>query len=310
MAPAGISLQDITRSLRTGIRDHGATLPPDRIVLHGGRATATLPSGLTVNLQDTRAAADFETYMTRPANVLLHVVLEGRVSARLGDEALEIGRRPGAPVRIVFSALSSPLPFRRSASRGERLRKLTVGLSWDWLAARAVTREDILAGRTHRLESWVAPPGVIAQVRALLDTPDPGPSGTFAKEALALALLRDAIERLVPHGNGLRPDERDRLARMEALADRPGPIPALERIAAAGGTSVSTMRRLFRRAYGEPVMTCLRRRRMEQAAAALRRGATVSEAARLAGYETPTAFATAFRQATGDSPSRFRRQAG
>ena len=46
-----------------------------------------------------------------------------------------------------------------------------------------------------------------------------------------------------------------------------------------------------------------------RADAALRAGANVSEATRLAGYETAEAFATAYRNWSGHSPSQTRRSA-
>ena len=75
-----ITLADIDRGLRSGIEDFATTLPPERVVLSGARVGTSLPSGLCINLQDTFVEASFETRLIRPANVALHLMLEGSVS--------------------------------------------------------------------------------------------------------------------------------------------------------------------------------------------------------------------------------------
>lgn len=312
-----ISLGQIKQSVRNAIRDFGATLPEDRVVLTGGRVGTTTPSGLIVNMQDTQVERDFETRMTRKANVVLHMVLQGQVSAWLANDPLPLWRPDDSPVRIVLSALGQPAEFRRQVRRGQSLRKLTIVLPWDWLEARGIARDTILQGALHRCESWVAAASDVARAEALLLGLSGAPAthraaddllATLDAEALAIALVRQAVENLLTDTDRLRPQEREKLLRMEAHACRPGPLPPVSEIAEIGGMSVSTMRRLFHRAYDQPVQTRLRTLRMDNAARALRNGAPVTEAARLAGYETPTAFATAFRQATGQTPSRFARK--
>lgn len=307
---ADIRLEDIARSLPQGpegaLRDFGATLPRDRVVLTGGREGLATPSGPRVNLQDTEVAETFETRVTRPANLVLHMVLEGAVETWLDGAALRLDRAPGDPVRVVLSATDRPLPFRRRILRGQRLRKVTVVLSWDWLAARGLDQATLMAGRTHRCDSWIAAPAEVAQAEALLRDTGPAALRLLEKEALALALLRHAMEDLLAAPDGLRPQERDRLHRMESLALRPGPLPPLTEIAEAAGMSVSSMRRLFQRAYDRPVLAHLRALRIDRAAEALRTGISVAEAAKIAGYESATAFATAFRHQRGESPSQLR----
>lgn len=301
-----ITLADIDRGLRSGIEDFATTLPPERVVLSGARVGTSLPSGLCINLQDTFVEASFETRLIRPANVALHLMLEGSVSAWLDGAPLTFGRAPGRPPQIVFSALDRPAAFHRRFEHGQHLRKVTVLVSWDWLAERGISRQAFMQGGPRRDDRWPALPQDIADAEALLaGGAENGALQIFEREAFAMRLVSRAMARLAPGQTGLRGHERDKLARMEALAARPGPLPALAEIAAAGGVSQSTMRRLFRRAHGAPVLTRLRALRMERAAEALDTGATVAEAARLAGYESAPAFATAFRQTMGTSPSRY-----
>ena len=86
---------------------------------------------------------------------------------------------------------------------------------------------------------------------------------------------------------------------IEANLDKPN---RLDELAQANGLSVRTMTSAFRVAFGETISDYLRRRRMEEGAAALESGASVAEAAYLVGY-TPNAFSTAFRKHFQRNPS-------
>lgn len=86
-----------------------------------------------------------------------------------------------------------------------------------------------------------------------------------------------------------------------ANLDRPQ---ELERLAAQAASSPWHFHRTFKALTGESLESCLRRLRMERASARLREeGARVIDAALEAGYESPEAFAKAFKRAYGLSPS-------
>ena len=91
--------------------------------------------------------------MVRPANVILHMVLEGRVRGVFGPDVLDFGRRMDEPVRIVMSALARPAEFRRQLQRGEPMQKLSIILSWDWLEARGIDPSEVMRGQLHRFDS-------------------------------------------------------------------------------------------------------------------------------------------------------------
>jgi AraC family transcriptional regulator len=78
----------------------------------------------------------------------------------------------------------------------------------------------------------------------------------------------------------------------------------LERLASLAAASPWHFHRTFRELTGESLEACLRRLRLERASARLReRGARVIDVALDSGYESPEAFAKAFRRAYGLSPS-------
>lgn len=73
------------------------------------------------------------------------------------------------------------------------------------------------------------------------------------------------------------------------------------------GASESTVLRAFRKEHGVAPVVYLRRRRLEEAMQLLESGRyAVTEVATRVGYETPSAFAAAFREQFGVSPSRAR----
>lgn len=306
-----IRLAEIESNVGARGRDFGATLPADRVVLTGLRSGAALPSGIFVSLHSSQAQHDFETRMMRSANVVMHMVLAGRVETWIGGQPVTFERKAEKPVPLYVSALTETAEFRRRVSAGQILRKISIVIPWAWLDAHDLGRADLMQGTTQRNETLIAPHEEIGRAEALLEAYEAGSLSdallSFRKEALAMSLIRHALESLSAGDTALRPKERENLARMLTYASQPGPVPPLEDIAAMGGMSVSTMRRLFQRAYRRPVLAHVRETRLDKAAAALRSGVTVADAARVAGYETPAAFATAFRQRTGICPSRYRR---
>jgi len=83
---------------------------------------------------------------------------------------------------------------------------------------------------------------------------------------------------------------------------------ALARLA---GFAPHHFHRVFRGMFGESVMGCVRRLRLERAALRLKHGtATVSAVAFDAGYGSHEAFTRAFRERFGVVPSAFRGEAG
>jgi DNA-binding response OmpR family regulator len=111
------------------------------------------------------------------------------------------------------------------------------------------------------------------------------------------------------------PDESrsDRLLRQaQALlrADLADP-PPLVALARRIGTNERSLTALFRRRLGMPVFAWLREERYRQACEwLLATERDIGDIAAAVGYATPAAFATAFRERYGVTPSAYRRSAG
>lgn len=73
--------------------------------------------------------------------------------------------------------------------------------------------------------------------------------------------------------------------------------------------SLTSMKTCFKEIYGDSMYSYLRRYRMNIAASILRQDAKkgIAEIAGIVGYESPSKFATAFRQVMGQSPMEYRK---
>jgi AraC-like DNA-binding protein len=140
------------------------------------------------------------------------------------------------------------------------------------------------------------------------------PGGEAVLERMTEMMFVEALRRYV---DALPAGETGWLAGMgdtavgRALAllhERPGEAWTLERLGEAAAVSRSTLHERFIHFLGQPPMQYLAQWRMQLAACWLRdTDAKVLEVALEVGYENETAFARAFRRATGESPGAWRR---
>ncbi|ADE83877.1 helix-turn-helix transcriptional regulator [Rhodobacter capsulatus] len=304
-----ILLQDIAASAHLSGVDFGATIRPERVALEGRRAAGALPSGLRLHTLDAQAATDFETRILRAPGVVLHLILAGSAEAFIGPHRLRLERRAEEPVRMAFYALGAAAPFLRRARAGDHLRKVSIDIGWDWLAARGIPPERVLDGAAFRHETWpaTAAESVLAEELVALDRAGADPCTLLLREARAFGLVAGLMTRLTAAPGALRPAETERLRRLEERALQPGPMPDLAQIAEEAGMSLSSLQRLFRRAYGLSAKARIRDLRLRRAEAALRGGASVRAAAHLAGFVSVESFATAFRRQFGLPPSALGR---
>jgi AraC-like DNA-binding protein len=104
------------------------------------------------------------------------------------------------------------------------------------------------------------------------------------------------------------PLPRDRRARAlaERLLARPANPAPLAELARAAGASLRTLQRLFPAETGLTLEAWRQKARLIAGAASLSAGVPVTAAALDCGYESPSAFITAFRRQFGVTPGRFR----
>jgi AraC-like DNA-binding protein len=99
-------------------------------------------------------------------------------------------------------------------------------------------------------------------------------------------------------------------ARARALADRmlaePGAAATLAELSRGTGASLRTLQRLFPAETGLSLEAWRIRTRMQHGVVRLAAGASVTDAALEVGYQSPSAFIAAFKQAFGVTPARYR----
>ena len=106
-------------------------------------------------------------------------------------------------------------------------------------------------------------------------------------------------------GVGIDEDPRA-LAFAQAVQAEPDGRAGLGDLARAAGASLRTLQRLFPRQTGLTLEAWRQKARMIHAAAALSAGASVTAASLDCGYESASAFITAFRRQFGRTPGRYR----
>jgi AraC-like DNA-binding protein len=134
----------------------------------------------------------------------------------------------------------------------------------------------------------------------LLDVND---EGHARMEGLLVDLL--AAAETAPLELPLPRDPRARRLADRILAE-PGADAALVDLARDAGASLRTLQRLFQAETRLPLETWRGRARMQQAVVALANGASVTETALEAGYQSASAFIVAFKRAFGVTPARYR----
>ncbi len=126
-------------------------------------------------------------------------------------------------------------------------------------------------------------------------------------EGRMAAVLVDRIAAARPQDLALPlPADRRALALAERLRDDPADRRALATLAREAGASLRTLQRLFPEQTGLSLDAWRQKARLVQAAAALAAGAAVTVAALDCGYDSPSAFITAFKRQFGVTPGRWR----
>ena len=120
-------------------------------------------------------------------------------------------------------------------------------------------------------------------------------------------LLVDLLVRARPIDLALPlPSDRRALAFADQVQDAPADSASLADLARRAGASLRTLQRLFPAETGLTLEAWRQKARLITAAAALSGGAPVAVTAADCGYESPSAFITAFKRQFGVTPGRYR----
>lgn len=150
-------------------------------------------------------------------------------------------------------------------------------------------------------------------VESMFSTPYLGAARALFLESCALGLLATQIDATSRGAEEAIGDlDRDLMKKLLAAREHldshftdPPTISSLARLVA---TNEFSLKRGFKRAFGQTIFGYVRKRRMQVAAAELQDGRSVQEAAREAGYACRRSFADAFRRHFGMLPSSVSRR--
>ena len=261
-------------------------------VMRGNIGYLELQPGLFVHFADTEDQKDLKIENICEPRLVLSVFLQGAVEASIGGveipmpsfDAASKSWQPVASLR----AHAVPQPFVRNGRRGDRF-----------------------ASQHLQIESWTPSSHSIALTEQILSAP---PEPEFYRylyiESRVLGLIAEALSRFSRDAAqeqvaNIRPHDRARLMEIERfLISRTGALVSASELSKNVGLSLNALRRLIMSARGMPPGRYIRTFMLEIARQAIERdGASIAEAAYLAGYTSPGNFTTAFRRCFGICPS-------
>ena len=266
-------------------------------------AVVLMTHGATGPLSRTHQMADhtISLFLTRDYGEALGRYEAGCRSMRFA----RFGPLSITPANIPLAVRSAGAPPRRLIScriDRDRFQRAT-GLGSDWgdaeLAACLDVRGEPIKAGLRRLAREVETPGFASDLLV---------------EGLGLTVmaeigryLRHARERTSANRGGLAPWQMRRIA--DAIESQLGSPPSLADLAGLCGISPRHLMRAFKISTGRTVMEHAEDVRLRRAVQLLSNtDQTLGDIARQLGFAAQSGFANAFRRATGEPPSAFRRR--
>lgn len=284
---------------------------PKPHVFEGLLTALELQNGFGLHTLNATARQSFEINSQRNPGAVLHCFLEGSTEASLAGQPMNLGRGPGAPLKLVLTSIDETQRFMRRSQPNEYVRKISIQMSQEWLDQNGLMLPPTGAGEPLLRLEWNADLQQTRILEKLAQTSSfAAPITRLQAEAMSLQLVAGCFDDLPGQraGSDLTRRELSQLRRIEDFARQPGPLPTLQDMATEGGLSLSGLRRLIQKAHGRAPLSHARHIRLNLARAALERDQlSVEDAAELAGYGSSANFATAFRRTFGVVPSQVRR---
>tara|TARA_E500000305_G_scaffold103882_1_gene99724 strand:+ start:25 stop:987 length:963 start_codon:yes stop_codon:yes gene_type:complete len=317
MLDADLSFEDLFRQVEADAsfyRMLGSTGEEAPAVLRGGFFIESFRSGLHIHATDAVEQSDTVTELRLDPQVSVSIVFAGAPLAAIDGVELDLSVPDGAQAGGLIWSVARPALLRRTIRTGQTVKKVNVSVSKGWI-------EEFLGpdvGQDHtvrqlaeshlEIHHWRPAADTVQFARKLLEClGSDGLLNRLSLEMLALGVLRDAFASIGQSEGSSEDSDRAALVHRYISDNLQGTL-TLTSIAAANGMSVSTMQRVFKEAYGVPVVDHLRRARLDLAQKALiEEHLPIQQAAHIAGYTSAANFATAYRRVFGHAPSEARR---
>ncbi|QLF93208.1 helix-turn-helix transcriptional regulator [Pseudomonas sp. ABC1] len=297
--------------------------PSQDRLFQGHLSWQKLRSGLSLHCSDCVELHNFSTQVKVNPHLNFILFLDGQSDVRFDDRAFTFGvpRKAGKPrSEGITIALNEPALFSRQARRGQHIRKVSISLSPEWFESggfdgheslRELVGIDRQSLSVHR---WTPSARLLALAEQTLH---PVASSNrllhnLYLESRALEIANEALSQLTHQParipTSLHAHEHARIRRtLELLHSGQADGWSLEQIAREIGCSTSTLHRQFQASQGMSLFEYQRLSKLQQARDALEhQGASIGQAAWLAGYNSAANFSTAFKRTFGISPKQVR----
>lgn len=289
----------------------------DDTLIAGELLHQELRPGLQIHLSNAREEHPFSATSQIREGLSCIFFIEGDVEIGMGDRRFSFRGAKHRPIEGTAIVCTRADSFERRSHAAQRLRHLVVSASPEWLdldgLRQATDRSRLMSVFKDHLYShrW----GATARTSELVH--QIASSSYYLPELRNLYLEGRAVDlvcetlyalakdgTLATHAGIVTRREMSHLDRAREFirANLASPL-TVEIIARQAGLNPSSLQLLFRSVEGVSIFEYVRKLRLEQAFAMLQSGeCTVAQASVVAGYASPTNFATAFQRRFGLAP--------
>lgn len=290
-------------------RNRNTPILEGKLINYHAPEAFTLYSGTSHELVDSHVVSSIKP------SVIITVVVDGKLS--FGYDDTEFKLDGSKCIEVVMINLAQPVRFCRSIEKDNRLTKVNIVMSPNWIAAR-LGENDHRHHFTQRHLNHIRLP-ITDEIRGVVNEilNSDQPTDLLAKlhlESLALLMIQQmfslvdktvnqSIARQLPHQSSRI---KSILYFIETHLEEPLDLDSL---ATRLSMSSSNLQRIFKSELGLTVKKYIRQRRLYLAKAHLERGlVTITEAAYEAGYNHPANFTIAFKKEFGIPPAKVVQQ--
>lgn len=290
-------------------------LSPECVVMGGEFALHQFSDGLRVHVTSGVENSDLTARFTVGPALTIFILLEGYVAFTIDGEIWELGADEGVNVEtgLIWSR-THDTKVERHTRRGRHVSKVGITLEPEWFEnLDLVLPTALVRFRERHLAQlqWCPSPSTLRNARDIIRPIETAKlQARLATQQKALQIVQEAFglfeDEVAPEVDGIRIDRAGEIR--EFLDGSLDLNLSLEQIGRSLGMSVTVLQERFRDAFGLTVGEYRRQQRLIHAMLALRdKGASVTDAAALAGYSSSANFATAFSRQFGYPPSQVRR---